>query len=401
MSSALVARLSSRLRPGSTVALGDGAGALRRLTDGTSVGAAISAAARAVGSVRLLLGWMPRAPEGIEPDAFSEVIALMPGWGLRAVMRCPNARFVPSSVAGWPALLRGPLRPAVLVTRLVRGGRGLQFGAEVSYQRTLVDAGVEVLGVIDDTAPRASALPPIDDEQVRVVGYCDDGPAELSGKAPDSTDDALADAVLKFIPAGARLQYGPGSVGTALLRRAQVPLRIDTGMLTDAVVDLDRRGLLEGTPSATYLAGTDKLYRWADDRAILRGIEFTHDQTRLAHDDGPFIAVNTAVEIDPVGQVNVEGIGADVIGGIGGHPDFCAAARISHGGLSIIAVRSATGRAPLVPELSRPVSTSAHTIDLIVTESGHVDLRTADWSERRKLVADLFSTARSHINAGT
>ncbi|MDT5044746.1 MAG: hypothetical protein QOD02_5315 [Mycobacterium sp.] len=84
----------------------------------------------------------------------------------------------------------------------------------------------------------------------------------LSAREPEPIHGALADAVLRSVPEGARLQYGPDQLGTALLRRAQVPLRIDTGMLTDAVVDL--------TPSATYLLGGDELYGWADGRPILR-----------------------------------------------------------------------------------------------------------------------------------
>lgn len=78
------------------------------------------------------------------------------------------------------------------------------------------------------------------------------------------------------------MQYGPGQLGTALLQWARVPLHIDTGLLTDAVVDLDRRGLLIGTPSATYLLGSEVLYDWADGRPILRGFDHTHDLTRLS-----------------------------------------------------------------------------------------------------------------------
>ena len=103
------------------------------------------------------------------------------------------------------------------------------------------------------------------------------------------------------------------------------------------------------------------------------------------------MAVNTAVEIDPVGQVNVEGRGDKVIGGIGGHPDFCAAARMHPQGLSIIATPSTVnGHSPLVEQLSRPVSTPAGDVDLIVTENGHADLRDADWPLRRKRIAELF-----------
>jgi acyl-CoA hydrolase len=383
--------LSSVLRANMTVALGDGVGQLRTLDDGTVVGDALSAAARDVGSVRLVLGWMPAPVDGIDPDAFSEVRATMPGWGVRDVLRSPTAGFIPCRLSAVPALLTGPLQPDVLITRLVERDGRLHFGTEVSWQRELVDAGVPLLAVVDSTSPAASAEAPLNADCVTVVGHSSDGPVRLPQKAPEPVHEALADAVLALVPEGARLQYGPGQLGTALLTRATRPLRVDTGLLTDTVVDLDRRGLLVGIPSATYLLGSDTLYEWADGRPILRGIDYTHDFTRLAHGD-PLIAVNTAIEIDPFGQINVEGLGDKVIGGIGGHPDYCAAAATSRGGMSIIAVPSSfAGRSPLVERLSRPTSTPAYDVDVIVTESGHADLRSADWSRRRTLITELFS----------
>jgi len=374
-----------------TVALGDGVGALQCLDDGTPVGAALSAAAREVGSVRLVLGWLPSPMDGLDTTAFAEVIALMPGWGVRDLMRNPNARFLPTRLAAIPALLADVLRPSVLLTRLVQRGSQLQFSTEVSWQQSVISSGAKLLGLIDTGAPAAATGPALETSGVEVLGTVDGGPLRVAQKEPDPIHDALADAVLRFIPEGARLQYGPGQFGAALLRRARIPLVIDTGLLTDAVVDLDRRGLLAGTPSATYLFGSELLYDWADGRPILRGIEYTHDLTRLSRGT-PLIAVNTAIEVDPFGQINVEGLGDKVIGGIGGHPDYCAAGRISSGGLSIIAVPSrVNGRSPLVEQLSRPASTPAYDIDLIVTESGHADLRTAGWSERRALITGLFA----------
>jgi len=387
----VTAALRAALRPGMTVALGDGVGALRCVDDGGSVGAALSAAAREVGSVRLVLGWLPAPVDGLDADAFSEVVALMPGWGVREVMRSPTARFLPTRLAAIPALLAHVLRPQLLLTRLVRRDGLLQFGTEVSWQRAVIDSGTRTLAVIDTSAPAAAAEPPLDPSDVELLGTVGTGPLRVPQRAPEPIHDALADAVLQLLPEGVRIQYGPGQLGTALLRRAQVPLHIDTGLLTDAVVDLDRRGLLAGTPSATYLLGSDTLYDWADGRPILRGLDYTHDLTRLSR-GLPLVAVNTAIEIDSYGQINVEGLRDKVIGGIGGHPDYCAAARMSRGGLSIIAVPTSTnGLSPLVEQLSRPASTPAHDVDLIVTESGYVDLRAADWSQRRTLITELFS----------
>jgi acyl-CoA hydrolase len=385
------AALRAALRPGMTVALGDGVGALRCLDDGGSVGAALSAVAGQVGSVRLVLGWLPAPIDGLDAESFAEVIALMPGWGVREVLRGPKARFLPTRLAAIPALLADVLRPDLLLTRIVRRDGLLQFGTEVSWQRAVINRGAKTLAIIDTSAPAADAGPPLDPSRVEVLGTVGTGPVRLPEREPEPIHDALADAVLQLIPDGARIQYGPGQLGTALLRRTPVPLHIDAGLLTDAVVDLDRRGLLAGTPSATYLLGSDSLYDWADGRPILRGLDYTHDLTRLSR-GAPLVAVNTAIEIDQHGQINVEGLSDKVIGGIGGHPDYCAAARMSSGGLSIIAVPTrVNGRSPLVERLSRPVSTPAHDVDVIVTESGHVDLRAADWSQRRALIVELFT----------
>ena len=387
----LATAMRDALRPGMTVALGDGVGALRCLDDGGSVGAALSAAASEVGSVRLVLGWLPAPIEGLDAEAFADVVALMPGWGVREVLRSPKARFLPTRLAAIPALLADVLRPDVLLTRVVRRDGLLHLGTEVSWQREVINSGTRTLAIVDSSAPSADAESALDASRVEALGTVGSGPVRVPQRDPEQIHDALADAVLQLVPEGARIQYGPGQLGTALLRRAQVPLHIDTGLLTDAVVDLDQRGLLAGTPSATYLLGSDSLYDWADGRPILHGLDYTHDLTRLAR-GAPLVAVNTAIEIDQYGQINVEGFSDKVIGGIGGHPDYCAAARMSSGGLSIIAVPTRVkGRSPLVEQLSRPVSTPAHDVDVIVTESGHVDLRAADWSQRRALITELFT----------
>ena len=384
------AAVGSVLRHRSTVAVGDGVGQVRTLQSGDAVGAVLSRLARQVGDVRLALGWLPAPLDGIDPGAFSEVVTLMPGWGARSLLQCATARFVPTRLTAVAAVLSDVLRPDVLIIRFAERNGALHFGTEVSWQRALIDAGVRVLAVVDINSPAADAGPPLDPAMVDVVGYSDNGPLQIPQKRPDAVHEALADNVLRFVPEGAQLQYGPGPLGTALLNRTMVPLRIDTGLLTDAVVDLDQRGKLIGTPSATYLLGTEKLYDWADGKQILHGTEYTHNAARLSR-GGTFVAMNTAIEIDAFGQINVEGVGDKVVGGIGGHPDYCAAAAKIRNGLSIIAMPSRTnGHSPLVSQLSRPVSTPAYDVDLIVTELGHADLRGADWTQRRKLITKLF-----------
>jgi acyl-CoA hydrolase len=303
-------------------------------------------------------------------------------------------------MSGVAALLHGPWRPDLLVASLVpvcgtsaAGGSsrrgGYAFGSEVSWQRAAIGAGARVAAVISRGAPRADAGEPLDHDQVVVVGEETAPPGVLRGTAPKPEHEEIARRVAQLIPEGTRLQVGPGPVGDAVLRGLTVPVQIDSGLLPGSVTSLASSGLLIGDPVATYLAGGPRLYEWADGRPVLHPIEYTHDLGRLSA--GPFIAVNTAIEIDSDGQVNVEGTASAVLGGIGGHADYAAAATRSVGGLSVIAVTSRhNGKPTLVPELSRPVSTPSHDVGVVITERGSADLRGLSRPERREALRNLW-----------
>lgn len=379
--------LASLVRSGMTIAFGDGFGAPG------SVSNELSLAAARHGDVRLVLGWMPLAEPGLDFAAFADVRTFMPGWGLRKSSDAGLVNFSPVRLSALPALLHGPWRPDLLVATVVRADGGFAFGSEVSWQRAAIEAGAAVAAVVSDAAPRADAGRPLPGSQVIVVGETHQPPATLADGTVESPHLAIASIIERLITPYARLQVGPSQVAAALLRALKVPVRLDTGMLPDAVVDLDERGLLVGEPVATYLAGGPRLYAWADGRPVLHPVEYTHDPGRLSAD--PLFAVNTAIEIDLDGQVNVEGTAVSALGGIGGHPDYAAAAARSVGGLSIIAVPSARGsRSTLVTKLSRPVSTPAHDVDVVVTERGAADLRGLSRTERRHALRRLWDSAR-------
>jgi len=105
--------LSSLLRPGMTVALGDGFGAP------WSVTRQLSEAAARCGGVRLILGWVPRTDPGLDLTAFADVRTFMPGWGLRRATDAGLVSFAPVRMSAVPALLHGPWRPDLLVATVV------------------------------------------------------------------------------------------------------------------------------------------------------------------------------------------------------------------------------------------------------------------------------------------
>jgi acyl-CoA hydrolase len=353
------------------------------------VSAELSSAAAQCGGVRLILGWVPQADPDLDFTAFADARTFMPGWGLRQAVDAGKVSFAPARMSAVPALINGPWRPDLLVATVVRTNDGFRFGSEVSWQRAAIDAGALVAAVVSGAAPRADAGPPLPADQVVVVGETAEPPRVLPEVMPGPAYKAIAALVAPLIEPGARLQVGPSPVATALLRELTVPVRLDSGMLPEAVVDLDERGLVDATPVASYLAGGPRLYAWADGRPLLHPLEFTHDLGRLSAD--PLFAVNTAVEVDLDGQVNVEGTGASALGGIGGHPDYAAAAARSVGGLSIVAVRTThRGQPTLVRRLSRPVSTPAHDVDVVVNERGVADLRGFSRPERNRALTQLW-----------
>jgi acyl-CoA hydrolase len=376
--------LAALIPPGTRVALSDGCGTPRILHGPLCR----VAAGRDVGAV---LGWLPVPALDLDLTAFADVRVLAGGPGTRATAEAGVAHVVPARLSALPALLRGPLRPDLLVATLVRGPGGLHFGSEVTYLRGLVDAGVPVAAVISDGTPCSDAGPPLPGTAVTVVAETGEGPAELATPPPTETDRAIARRVAELVPEGARIQVGPGRLAQAMAAAIEVPVRVDSGLLPDAVVDLDARGLLLERPVATYLSGTRRLYDWADGRPLLHPLEHTHDIGRLSAPGlPPLIAMNAALEIDIDGQVNVEGLGQAAAGMIGGHPDF-AAAGVRGDGLSVIALASShRDRPTLVERLSRPVTTASHDVDVVVTECGTADLRGLDRAERRRALIGLW-----------
>jgi acyl-CoA hydrolase len=247
--------------------------------------------------------------------------------------------------------------------------------------------------VISRTAPSADAGTPLPEDEITILGETDDAPREVSFAAPTPEHEAICRHAARLVPEGARLQVAPGQLGAAMLGALRMPVRVDSGLLPEQVVDLDARGLLIGEPTAAYLVGSQRMYDWANGRKILHPIEVTHDLGRLSNGE-PFVAFNTAVEIDVAGQVNVEGTAAAIVGGIGGHADYAAGATRSIRGLSMIAVSSThRGRSTLVRTLSRPVSTPSQDVDVVITERGAMDLRGMTRSERAAGLVDMWGPA--------
>jgi acyl-CoA hydrolase len=201
--------------------------------------------------------------------------------------------------------------------------------------------------------------------------------------AADPVSRIIADRVAALIPDGATVQTGLGKIPTAVLRAltAHRDIRIHSGLIGDAVVDLAEAGAL--APGCSIVGGvaigSPRLY------AAVSGPAFTF--TPVSNTHAPkvvagierFVAVNSAIEVDLFGQVYAEMTIHGLTSGPGGASDFARGAWCG-GGLRIIAL-PATAAGDTVSRIvapnggAGPVSLGRMDTDIVVTEHGAADLR--------------------------
>jgi acyl-CoA hydrolase len=104
------------------------------------------------------------------------------------------------------------------------------------------------------------------------------------------------------------------------------------------------------------------------------------------------VSINSAIEVDQLGQVGSEVARGVHIGAVGGQVDFSRAASLT-GARSIIALRSTVGTgereaSTIVPSLRGVVTTTRADVDAVVTEHGVAMLTGGTVTERaRRLIA--------------
>jgi acyl-CoA hydrolase len=216
---------------------------------------------------------------------------------------------------------------------------------------------------------------------------------------PDATSEAIAANVARYVGDDATLQVGLGKAPHALMRalRGRRRLRLHSGMISDGVIGLAESGALDPTWThvTTAVLGGAELYSWIAERPDIAvfGVDRVHAPEVLAAIDG-FVAVNSALEVDLFGQCNLETADGRAVSGVGGAADFARAARLSPGGVSVVALPSTFGaglRSRIRARLGGDsVASLARTeVDVIVTEHGAADLRGRSVHERAESIIEV------------
>jgi acyl-CoA hydrolase len=264
------------------------------------------------------------------------------------------------------------------------------FGVEVAFLPDLWRDIPIRIAHINPLMPRTLGDPGIPFSELTAYIQVEQ-PLLISGEGgPDPVANTIARHTAPYIADGATLQTGVGKVPDAVMRAltSHKNLRIHTGLMGDALFDLIEAGATEaGVPAVVGVAlGSSALYaRLTDKRLQFRPVSVTHDLQALA-DARNLTTINSAIEVDLLGQVYSELTPKGLMSGPGGATDFARGARAS-GGVRIIALpASAAGgsisRIVAPGAGTGPVSLSRMDVDVIITEHGAADLRGKGYQAR-------------------
>jgi acyl-CoA hydrolase len=215
----------------------------------------------------------------------------------------------------------------------------------------------------------------------------------------DAVSSAIAKRFADLVPNGATLQAGIGKLPGTCLRALshKRDLRIHSGLIGDWVLDLRAAGALSPAPIIGGLAlGSDQLYTASTSQQFeFWPVSRTHAPRELAKIEG-LITLNSAMEVDLLGQAYSEAGADGFASGPGGALDFARGAKLA-GGLRVIVLPS-TARGDITrivaPNAGRgPVTLSRFDTDIVITEHGAADLRGLSHEARAQRLIEIAAPA--------
>ena len=325
--------------------------------------------------------FMPARACAYVGDHRIRVSTVVPGSHLRAAINDGSVHPIRESLYEQALAYRSNQRRADILVLQVspadQSGR-VSLGPSVGIVPQLLDQDPYVIGVVNPQVPRTNFTIAFD--RFHALVEVDQPLPQFTPATGDGVDRKIADNVLALLDDGITVEVGMGGTPDVVMKSLSdlKNIRIHTGLINDTIMDVVESGATNQPVTTTMAVGTQQFYDWLDGnhRVDFRPIIETHDRDLLARMPH-FHAINAALQVDLMGNVNSEKIGDRLISCPGGLPDFAEGARRSEGGCNIIVLRSTAGRSAkgtIVPELDH-VTLDGAFVDVIVTECGSADLR--------------------------
>jgi 4-hydroxybutyrate CoA-transferase len=233
---------------------------------------------------------------------------------------------------------------------------------------------------------------------------------------PPEAAKTIAGYVGEIVPDGATIQIGAGEPSMYLARAGAFDGKHDLGIHSEmsapglaklvecGVITGRRKTLHPGKAVASAWSGSD-----AEDLRIVTNNpafevhdpEYVLDLRVIAQNDN-FHAINNALSIDLIGQINAESVfGPRMINGSGGQPEFLIGAALSKGGRAITllpstAMEGALSRVVATHEAGSTITVPRFFADTVVTEYGVARL----WGKNhRQRAQELIAVAHPDFRA--
>ena len=396
-----VSLLAQHLRPGDHVVIGQAGAEPAGL-----VGELIELAPQ-IGSLDVFCGYSLNPVWAHELDAALRVSTYCGLGAVRNQVVRGRARVMPEQLSQLSShFASGKLRADVVLLQVApadeQGYHSL--GCAVDHVWDAAQVARAVLVEVNPNMPRTRSACRLHSSRVVVARHSDAPLFEVPHEAPSAVQLQVAQQVARLVPNGAAIQLGIGGLAAAVAGALAQHrgLKVRSGMAGDWLLELIASGAIDTAhPEACMIslaAGSRRLYQALGCGEPLELAPVARLVapllTPVPHGAAsPFIAINSAIEVDLYGQVNAELLGERYVGAMGGQADYFRAARRSPGGLAIVALPATTGpdgKSRIVRRIASAYVTSAQSdIDFIVTEHGAADLRATTLEERRMLIAQI------------
>ena len=282
-----------------------------------------------------------------------------------------------------------------------RGGH-LSLGVSVSYLLPAARRAPLVIAQVNPRMPRTLGQAFLHRSQVDAWTPVDQPLLEYPPTPVGEVERRIAGHVADLIPDGATVQVGVGSIPQAVMEALADKKELGVhSLLVDHMLPLVRSGVITnarkrlhpGRMDVGEIMGTAALYQWSHENPLvnMEPSDVVHDPHVIAA-LGDFMSVNSALEVDLLGQVNAESVDGRQITGIGGQFDFVLGAARAAGGRAIIALPAGAARGTRSRIVARlgagaRVTTPRFLSDYVVTEHGVAALRgQSDAGRARALV---------------
>lgn len=279
------------------------------------------------------------------------------------------------------------------------------LGISVDYTKAAAEHAKIVIAQVNKHMPRTLGDCFIHVSKMHCIVEHDEPLFQLPAPKISDVEKAIGEHCASLVKDGDCLQLGIGSIPDAVLLflKDRKDLGIHTEMFSDGVLELFNEGIInnskknfnKGKMIASFLMGSQKFYDFVNDNPAvsMHPVTYTNNPFIAGQNDN-LVSINSCVQVDLLGQVASETVGATQISGVGGQVDFVRATAVSKGGRSIMAMPStAKGGtiSKIVPILDEGsvVTTGRCDVDCIVTEYGIAHLKNRTNKERARALISI------------